>query len=106
MNFKEEGFSKKRDILKKKNHTEQYESDTHSVQGGKRRGGIAEGSCESLEVEGVLLQTEVTESSINVLQYLQSTTAVQIKQQHFISSEILDCINTLKLVRYLSGPST
>lgn len=51
------------------------------MQGGKRRGGIAEGSCESLEVEGVLLQTEVTESSINVLQYLQLTTAVQINQQ-------------------------
>lgn len=44
MNFKEEGFSKKRDLWKKnkkKKHTEQYESDTHSVQGGKRRGGIA-----------------------------------------------------------------
>ena len=44
MNFKEEGFSKKRDLGKKKKkntHTEQYESDTHSVQGGKRRGGIA-----------------------------------------------------------------
>lgn len=44
-------------------------------------GGMAEGSCESLEVEGVLLQTEVTESSINVLQYLQLTTAVQTKPQ-------------------------
>lgn len=43
MNFKQEGFSKKRDILKKKKKITQYESDTHSVQGGKRRGGIAEG---------------------------------------------------------------
>lgn len=66
MNFKGEGFSKKKKDSLKKNHTEQYESHTHSVQGGKRRGGMAEGLCESLEMERVLLQTEVTDSSMNV----------------------------------------
>ena len=66
MNFKVEGFSKKRDLLK--NHTEQHESDTHSVQEESVGGGIAEGLCESLQMERVLLQTQVTETSINVLQ--------------------------------------
>lgn len=50
MNFKEEGFSKKRETSLK-NHTAEYESDTRSVQRGKRGGGIAVGLCESLEAD-------------------------------------------------------
>lgn len=60
-------LKKERNIPQKKgkNHTEQYESETRLVQGGKRRGEIALGSGESLEAECSPLTDNITKPTIH-----------------------------------------